>query len=56
MTDATEPADATDQTLPLCPYCDAPVTDITSAGPHTHSASPCGCRLTLVDVQGMREV
>ena len=41
----------TDSTLPRCPQCDHPVTDVTTMGPHTHVARPCGCRLTLAGVQ-----
>ncbi|WP_263017745.1 hypothetical protein [Natronobiforma cellulositropha] len=28
-----------------CPLCGDPVTVVTSTGPSTHVASPCGCRV-----------
>ncbi|WP_247730634.1 hypothetical protein [Halovivax limisalsi] len=56
VTESADPADAADRTLPLCPYCETPIAAVTSTGPHTHSASPCGCRLTLVDVRAIRRI
>ncbi|WP_254861433.1 hypothetical protein [Halovivax gelatinilyticus] len=44
-----------DSPFPNCPACDYPVTDVTSTGPHTHLARPCGCPLTLADVQAMND-
>ncbi len=52
--DAPDTPDPTNSPFPLCPRCDRPVTRYTSTGPHTHVASPCGCRLSLAEVQGMR--
>ena len=43
--------DPEESSFPPCPFCGTPVISITSTGPHSHSASPCGCGLTLADVQ-----
>ncbi|MFC3957328.1 hypothetical protein [Halovivax cerinus] len=51
MTDLPDPDECP---FPACPRCGMPVVRITSSGPHTHSASPCGCGLTLADVQDLR--
>ncbi|WP_247729891.1 hypothetical protein [Halovivax limisalsi] len=48
MTDRPDPDDSP---FPPCPFCETPVVSITSSGPHTHSARPCGCELPLADVQ-----
>jgi hypothetical protein len=29
--------------LPDCPTCGEPITVVSATGPHTGSASPCGC-------------
>ncbi|WP_254862260.1 hypothetical protein [Halovivax gelatinilyticus] len=50
----TDTPDLADCPFPRCPFCETPVVAITSTGPHSHSASPCGCGLTLTDVQEMQ--
>ncbi|WP_186336515.1 hypothetical protein [Natrarchaeobaculum aegyptiacum] len=32
-----------DTSLPTCPSCGTPITHVTSTGPGTHVATPCGC-------------
>ncbi|SEQ37181.1 hypothetical protein [Natrinema salaciae] len=31
---------------PACPNCGEPVAVVTAVGPHTGTASPCGCSVT----------
>ncbi|WP_226481413.1 hypothetical protein [Natrinema amylolyticum] len=53
--DASTDADAAESdghsSFPPCPHCDDRVVTVTSRGPMTHVAGPCGCRLTPRDVR-----
>ncbi|MFC3959473.1 hypothetical protein [Halovivax cerinus] len=51
MSDAPDPDECL---FPPCPRCETPVVRITSSGPHSHAASPCGCWLSLADVRALR--
>ncbi|WP_175480078.1 hypothetical protein [Natrinema salaciae] len=43
MGDASDGTNDGSPPLPDCPTCGAPVAVVTASGPHTGSASPCGC-------------
>ncbi|ELY75681.1 hypothetical protein C486_19199 [Natrinema gari JCM 14663] len=43
MTDAESDGHSS---FPPCPHCDSQVITVTTRGPMTHVAGPCGCRLT----------
>lgn len=54
--------DATESLRPTAPTSPSaasggghPVTDVTTTGPYTHFARPCGCPLTQADVQELKE-
>ncbi|QLG50786.1 hypothetical protein [Natrinema halophilum] len=41
-----ESPDATEEpSLPTCPRCDAPVSQVTMRGPTEQIATPCGCSI-----------
>ncbi|QCS43028.1 hypothetical protein [Natrinema versiforme] len=41
--DADSSTDTDSSSLPDCPRCGEPVGFVTATGPHTGTASPCGC-------------
>ncbi|WP_207586223.1 hypothetical protein [Halomontanus rarus] len=45
---------ASSRSPPPCPRCDRPVVRITSTGPDTHFASPCGCRIGRLEARKLR--
>jgi hypothetical protein len=46
--------DAPDDDHPRCPRCNDVLLAITTCGPTEHHASPCGCRVSDVQVRALR--
>ncbi|RQG91818.1 hypothetical protein [Natrarchaeobius chitinivorans] len=40
-----EPEDEPDDSVTRCPRCETPIAIVSSVGPTTHVATPCGCRV-----------